>query len=249
MNPYAFRPSALALALAAAPTFAQQPSGPVAVAPVLDDVTVSSTALGLGAGDMILPYSVLAEDALVHRRAATLGETLARERGVRGSGFAPGASRPVIRGVDGPRVRVLSDGSEVMDASTMSPDHAVALEPMLARRIEILRGPSALAYGGGAVGGVVNVIDARIPTEVPGDGVDGSVELRGNSAANEAAGAFGLTAGSGNFAIHVEGAKRDGRDLRVGRGWSEGRHVEGSFNQTETGSIGASWIGERGFLG
>lgn len=198
---------------------------------------------------MILPFSVLSGDELVRSRAATLGESLEREPGVRSSGFAPGAGRPVIRGLDGPRVRVLSDGSEIMDASTISPDHAVAAEPMLLKRIEILRGPSALAYGGGATGGVVNLIDERVPTEVPTNGVEGSLELRGNTAANEAAGAFGITAGSGNFAVRAEGAKRDARDLRVGRGWDEGHKVEGSFSQSEAGSLGMSWIGDRGYLG
>lgn len=236
-------------ALGCTPAAAQSVSDAPSPTATLDPVTVSASALALGASDMIQPFSVLADDDLIRARSATLGETLAQEPGVRASNFGPGASRPVIRGLDGPRVRILSDGAEVMDASTVSPDHAVAAEPMLARRIEILRGPLALAYGGGAIGGVVNILDDRIPTEVPLDGFDGSVELRGNTAANEAAGAFGLTAGTGNFAIHAEGLRRDARDLRVGRGWDEGRHIDGSFNQSETGSLGASWIGERGFLG
>lgn len=217
--------------------------------PQLAPVTVSASALSLGLSDMILPFSVLTGEDLVRSRAATLGETLERQPGVRSSGFAPGAGRPILRGLDGPRVRVLSDGSEIMDASTVSPDHAVATEPMLLQRIEILRGPAALAYGGGATGGVVNLIDERIPTRIPVNDVEGSLELRGDTAANEAAGAFGITAGSGNFAVRAEGAKRDARDLRVGRGWDEGRKVEGSFSQSEAGSLGMSWIGERGYLG
>lgn len=217
--------------------------------PQLAPVTVSASALSLGLSDMILPFSVLDAESLLLERAATLGETLERQPGVHSSGFAPGAGRPILRGLDGPRVRVLSDGSEIMDVSTISPDHAVAAEPMLLQRIEILRGPSALAYGGGATGGVVNLIDERIPTEVPADGIEGTLELRGNTAANEAAGAFGITAGSGNFAVRAEGAKRDARDLHVGRGWDEGRKVEGSFSQSETGSLGMSWIGDRGYLG
>jgi iron complex outermembrane recepter protein len=237
--------SVLIAALASGKALAQAESP----APQLPPVTVSASALSLGLSDMILPFSVLSGDELVRSRAATLGETLEDEPGVRSSGFAPGAGRPILRGLDGPRVRVLSDGSEIMDASTVSPDHAVAAEPMLLKRVEILRGPSALAYGGGATGGVVNLIDERIPTEIPRKGVEGSLELRGNTAANEAAGAFGVTAGSGNFAVRAEGAKRDARDLRVGRGWDEGRKVEGSFSQTETGSLGLSWIGERGYLG
>lgn len=212
-------------------------------------VTVSASALALGEHDMSTPVSVLTGDALVRQRAASLGETLAAEPGIATSHFGAGSSRPVIRGMDGPRVKVLSDGSEIMDASTISPDHAVALEPMLSRQIEVLRGPSALAYGGGAVGGVVNVLDNRVPTAIPANGLEGSVELRADSVANGVVGAFEVTAGRGNFAIHAEGLQRDARDYRVGSGWDGGRRVEGSFNQTETGSLGLSWVDDRGYLG
>jgi len=215
----------------------------------LAPVTVSASALSLGSDDMSTPVSVLEGDELLRRREASLGETLEREPGIAASHFGAGASRPVIRGMDGPRVKILSDGSEIMDASTVSPDHAVALEPLLSRQIEVLRGPSALAYGGGAIGGVVNVLDDKIPTEVPQNGIEGSVELRGNTAAKEGAGAFAITGGSGHFAIHAEGLKRDARDYAVGHGWSGGGRVDGSYNETETGSVGLSWIGDRGYLG
>lgn len=230
----------LALAFGSAVAYADD----TALAPV----TVSASALALGSDQMSTPVSVLAGDELVRRRAATLGETLAGEPGIAASHFGAGASRPIIRGMDGPRVKLLSDGSEIMDASTISPDHAVAIEPMLSEQIEVLRGPSALAYGGGAIGGVVNVLDRRVPTAVPERGVEGSVELRADSVANGVAGAFEVTAGSGNLAFHAEGLKRDARDYRVGGGWDHSR-VEGSYNQTETGSLGVSWVGERGYLG
>lgn len=215
----------------------------------LDAVTVSASALAVGSDAMSTPVTVLEGDDLIQRRAATLGETLAREPGISATQFGAGASRPIIRGMDGARVKVLADGAEIMDASTISPDHAVAVEPMLSEQIEVLRGPSALAYGGGAIGGVVNVLDRKIPTAIPERGVEGSVELRGNTAAKEAAGAFEVTAGAGNFAIHAEGVKRDARDYRVGDGWAGGSRVDGSYNQTETGSVGVSWIGDRGYLG
>ncbi len=215
----------------------------------LPAVTVSASALALGSDAMSTPVTVLAGEDLVLRRDATLGETLAREPGINASPFGAGASRPVIRGMDTARVKLLSDGSEIMDASTVSPDHATVAEPMLAEQIEVLRGPSALAYGGEAIGGVVNVLDRKIPMAVPTRGVEGSIELRGNTAAREAAGAFELTAGSGNFAVHAEGLKRDARDYRVGDGWTGGRRVDGSFNETETGSLGMSWVGARGYLG
>ncbi len=235
-------PLMLSLALAFGPAVASADDT------VLAPVTVSASALALGSEQMSTPASVLAGDELVRRRTATLGETLAGEPGIAASHFGAGASRPIIRGMEGPRVKLLSDGSEIMDASTISPDHAVALEPMLSEQIEVLRGPSALAYGGGAIGGVVNVLDKRVPTVVPERGVEGSVELRTDSVANSVAGAFEVTAGTGNLAVHAEGLKRDARDYRVGSGWDHSR-VDGSYNQTETGSLGVSWVGARGYLG
>ncbi len=219
----------------------------------LPPVTVSASGLQLGANEMTTPVTVLEGDELVLRREATLGETLGSEPGITSSHFGAGASRPIIRGMDGPRVKVLSDGAELHDASTISPDHAVVSEPLLATQIEVLRGPSALVYGGGAVGGVVNVLDGKVPTAIPQKGIEGSAELRANTGAGEGAGAFSLTGGAGNLAVHVEGVARDAGDYRVGKGWAPDgeptRKVPGSFNRTDTGSVGLSWVGDRGYLG
>src|SRR5690606_27341991 len=102
--------------------------------------------------------------------------------GVRADTFGAGASRPVIRGQVSPRVEVLSDGVSLLDASEVAPDHVVTTEPLLLRRVEVLRGPATLLYGSGAVGGVVNLLDDRIPTRLP-DTAEGFVALRGNSVA------------------------------------------------------------------
>ncbi|MCC2971421.1 TonB-dependent receptor domain-containing protein [Massilia sp. IC2-476] len=212
-------------------------------------VVVSASALGVLEDDMITPVTSLSGGALVRARESTLGETLANQPGISSSHFGAGASRPVIRGMDGPRVKILSDGAEVQDASTISPDHAVGFEPVLAERIEVLRGPSALAYGGGAVGGVVNILDRKIPTRMPDKPIEGSAEVRGNSVAREKTGAFELTGGAGNIAVHAEGVKRDAGDYRVGKGWEDGKRVNGSYKETETGTVGLSWVGERGYLG
>jgi iron complex outermembrane receptor protein len=242
------RPVALAVALSWSVAAAAQDA-----APSLPDVTVSASGLQLGASDMTTPASVLEGDELVRRREATLGETLSSEPGISSSHFGAGASRPIIRGMDGPRVKVLSDGAELHDASTLSPDHAVVSEPLLATQIEVLRGPSALVHGDGAVGGVVNVLDGKVPTAVPAKGYEGSLELRANSGASEKAGVFSLTGGTGNLAVHVEGVARDAADYRVGPNWVHEDHVDrkvpGSFNRTDTGSVGISWVGERGYLG
>ena len=229
------------------------PDTPAAVdaqeAPSLGQVTISASGLNRSSADMAAPVSVLEGDDLVQRRGATLGETLDGEPGIRGSHFGAGASRPVIRGMDGPRVQVLSDGSEVQDASSVSPDHAVASEPLLARQIEVLRGPSALIHGGGVVGGVVNVLDNKIPTEAPAKGLEGSAELRANSGARGVLGAAQVTVGRGPVVLHAEGVGRNDRDYRVGSGWADGPRVDGSFNRTSTGSVGLSWVGSRGYLG
>ena len=215
----------------------------------LPEVTVSSSGLQLGVSEMTQPVSILEGDALVRRREATLGGTLEGEPGIAASHFGAGASRPVIRGMDGPRVRVLSDGSQLQDASTVSPDHAVAAEPLLATQVEVLRGPSALVYGAGAVGGVVNLLDAKVPTAVPAKGYEGTAEMRAGSAARDAAAAVSLTGGSANLAVHVEAAGRDAQDYRVGRGWTGGSRVDDSFSRTGSGSVGLSWVGSQGYLG
>lgn len=189
----------------------------------LGEVTVSTT--GMAASDMATPVQVLGEEELRLRRAATLGETLAAEPGINASHFGAGASRPVIRGMDGARVSVLSDGSELLDASTVSPDHAVTTEPLLATQMEVLRGPSALLYSAGAMGGVVNVLDGKIATTVPDKALQGSAEVQAGSAAGMAAGAFSLTgvtplgANNGSLVMHAEGAARNAGDYRVGSGW------------------------------
>lgn len=235
-------------------TYAQQSAGtPAQVAVALPTVTVSASGLQLGVNEMTTPTDVLAGDDLLWRQQGTLGETLAHEPGINSTHFGAGASRPIIRGMDGARVKVLSDGAQVQDASTVSPDHAVASEPLLATQIEVLRGPSALLYGGGAVGGVVNVMDAKVPVAIPAKGLEGSAQLRGSTAAREGAGAFSLTGGQGSLAVHVEGAVRDASDYRVGKGWiPEGQSLDkvpGSFNRTDTASVGVSWIGDRSYLG
>ncbi|WP_042428932.1 TonB-dependent receptor domain-containing protein [Comamonas granuli] len=241
--------AAWAVALLAAALGREAQAQPQQDTAALPEVTVSASGLQLGSSDMATPVSVLEGDELVRRRTGTLGETLDGEPGIHASHFGAGASRPVIRGMDGPRVQVLSDGAEVQDASTVSPDHAVVSEPLLARQVEVLRGPSALIHGGGAIGGVVNVLDSKVPTAIPQKGYEGSAELRLGSAAGEKTGAFQLTGGAGHLAVHVEGLARDAGDYRVGSGWEGGRKVPGSFNRTDAGSLGLSWVGDQGYLG
>ncbi len=216
-------------------------------AKTLAPITVSANPLGLDLNSTTLPASVLEGDALIEQRTGTLGETLKNLPGVNSDTFGGGASRPVIRGQTAPRVKVLSDGSEVMDASSISPDHAVTVEPLLAERIEVLRGPATLLYGGGAIGGVVNVVDKKIPTAVPEKGVEAEAELRGATGTKERSGAIGITAGEGQFAVRVEGMKRRTSDYDV-PDWPGGK-LEGSYSESTQGSVGMSWITPSGYVG
>ncbi len=121
---------------------------------------------------MLGGLSVLSAEDLAKELRPSIGETLARQPGVTASSFGPTASRPILRGLSGDRIRLLTDGIGSFDVSASSPDHAVSINPLTAERIEVLRGPSALLYGSSAIGGVVNVIDRRIPRAEPEGPVD-----------------------------------------------------------------------------
>lgn len=218
----------------------------------LPTIVISAHPLDRTAADIATPVSVVEHDQLASG-ATTLGQALAGQPGIHADSFGGGASRPVIRGQTAPRVKVLSDGSEVMDASAISPDHMVTVEPLLSEKIEVLRGPSTLLYGSGAIGGAINVLDNKIPTRMPENGLEGEVNLRGNTVADEKVAAAAVTVGLGEqFALHVEGVKRDANDYKV-RGYApEGeneKRVDGSYATGENASVGLSWIGERGFAG
>jgi iron complex outermembrane receptor protein len=218
--------------------------------------TVVITGNPLGKAGPTQPTSVLAGDGLLLRRGASLGETLEGLPGVASTYFGPNASRPVIRGLDGDRLRLLDNGGATVDASSLSFDHAVATDPLVSERIEVLRGPAALLYGGNATGGVVNSIDNRIP-RAPIAGLGGRAELRGGGAAQERAGALVLEGGAGALAWHADAHGRRGSDLRVplftplaeGEALAPSRRVRNSASRSEGGALGASWVGERGYLG
>ena len=161
-----------------------------------------------------LPVTILTGAELQRQAAASIGETLGSQPGIANSSFGPGVGRPVIRGQQGPRAITLQNGTLSADVSSLSPDHAVTVDPMLADSIEVLRGPSTLLYGGGAIGGVVNVVDGRIP-RAPLDGVDGAIEYRYDDASDMDSGVFRLDAGNGNIVLHLSGTTRETDDLDI----------------------------------
>ncbi len=217
-------------------------------ATVLEAVQVSALPMGEDANRSSSSFDLLEGILLFQKSEGTLGNTLNGLPGVHSDTFGGGASRPVIRGQGAPRVTVLSDGNSLFDASSISPDHAVTAEPLLSSKIEVLRGPSTLLYGGGAIGGVVNVLDNKIPTEMPLESVEGFVAGQGNTVADERAGAASLTArASEHIAIHVEGARRDANNYEV-NGFTV-PEIEGTYAESNNASVGASWIDDWGYLG
>ena len=174
------------------------------------------SAQGLKRLDVLAGTSVLAGDELQSNLSGQLGEVLAKLPGVSASGFAPGASRPILRGFSGERVRVLIDGLGTIDASNTSDDHGVAIDPLTAERIEVLRGPAVLLYGSQAIGGAVNVIDKRIPRRIPPEAlhVDGLTSFDSVNDPVQLGASVDAPLGGG-FVAHASGSWRDAGDLSV----------------------------------
>ena len=252
-----------ARAAATAPAPRAAASSPSAPAPALQPVLITGNPLR--SEGVATPSSVLSGPGLVTRRGSSLGETLSGLPGVSSSWFGPNANRPVIRGQDGDRIRLLNNAGATLDASALSFDHAVPLDPLVVERVEVLRGPAALLYGGSAIGGVVNAIDNRIPKE-PLDGPGGALELRGGGAARERAASALLEAGdappddrsgAGSNALHVDAFGRRTDDLRVprfdrpldGGGSARRDRVVNSASDARGGAIGASRVWANGYLG
>ena len=167
--------------------------------------------------DLLSGVSVLTGAALSRDMKPTIGDTLAHQPGVSATSFGPNASRPVLRGFQGERVRVLTDGIGIFDVANTSVDHAVVINPLTAERIEVLRGPSALLYGSGAIGGVVNVIDRRIPRQIPDEDFHLAANATYGSAADErSSGAAVDVPVGGRFVLHLDSSYAKSDDLDTG---------------------------------
>lgn len=205
------------IAVVTSPAAAQTTSVPASDHHVDQPDTIVITALSRNREDFLGGVSVLSGADLDAARRTSIGETLAQLPGVSATSFGPTASRPVLRGFQGDRIRVLTDGIGSFDASSSSVDHAVAINPLLAERIEVLRGPAALLYGSSAIGGVVNVLGTRIPRNVPAEPLHVEANADYGSAAEErrAAGIVDVAIG-GNFVVHLDGSYAKTDDLRTG---------------------------------
>lgn len=223
----------------------------------MEEVSVTASPLEKNRDAISQAVGILSGDELRQEAAATIGETLSNQLGVSSAGFGPGVGLPVIRGQSANRVRVMQDSIGTLDVSSASPDHAVAIEPLQAQRIEVLRGPATLRYGSGAIGGVVNVIDNRIPDKVP-DGLEGAVELRHATVNDENAGVFTLDGGAPGIAWHMDGLYRDSNDLEIeglaalnvdDASETTDGFIVNTNTQTRGGTVGISRLGEKGFIG
>lgn len=214
----------------------------------LEPFYVYSTGIKQSTARIARPVNVLTGDDLRIKVGQTLGETLQNELGVTNQSFGAGVGTPVIRGQAGPRVRVMQNSLGNNDASSLSPDHATGVDPIIAERVEVLRGPSTLLYGNGAIGGIVNVIDNRIPEAVPDKLIGGAGEQRYDSVTNESASALKLEAGKGNFAFHADGFYRDQNNTHIGGvaiDEAAARQHDPSFNAIPPGGL----INTDGFIG
>lgn len=195
-----------------------------------------------------LPMQVLAGEELVKRRQGGLGETLSGMPGVHMDSFGGGASRPVIRGQTLPRIAVLSDGMTIHDVSSISPDHAVATDPLLLDEIEVIRGPAATIYGGNALNGAINLIDGKIPKHLPKNGITGAGEIRYGAGDNEKTAVGRVTTAIGQLALHTEGMRHVADDYDVPGDY--GSHsLKDSYSRNSSTAIGASWITDQGYIG
>jgi iron complex outermembrane receptor protein len=161
-----------------------------------------------------LPIGILSGEALQEKIGNSLGDTLKNEIGVNSASFGTGVGQPIIRGQTGNRVTILQNGVGVTDASSLSPDHANSVEASLAERVEVVRGPSTLLYGSGAIGGVVNVIDNRVP-ETLVDSPEFVIQQSRNSVNNEEKTVIKLDASAGNFAFHLDAFRRDSENVDI----------------------------------
>ncbi|MEY4438568.1 MAG: hypothetical protein RIQ36_32 [Pseudomonadota bacterium] len=225
----------------------------------LDEVTI--TARNLESGSLLVPAQQLSGAALTQRQGGTLGETLDNLPGIANSSFGPNVGRPIIRGMEGDRIRILQNSGANIDVSGLSNDHAVPIDPLTTERIEVLRGPATLLYGGSAIGGVVNVIDNRIARERTfgaKGGVMGKAEVRAGGAADERSTGAMVEAGNDKFVLHVDAFDRSTKNLRVPKDMNcgdglaatpNGRRVCNSASDSKGGAVGGTLLFDRGYLG
>lgn len=241
----------LATLPAATPVLAQQQTDNEQL-PVDETLVIRANPLNKTALESAQPVNIISGDELQQLHSQTLGETLANEPGINNTHYTAGAGSPIIRGLSGPRVKITQNGLDSGDVSRGSPDHAVTTETSSAQQIEVLRGPATLLYGSGAIGGVINVVDNRIPRQ-PVYELRGNASLRTSSVDNNKQASYDIIAGNGQWAFYADAhfSRADDYDTPT-FGNDEGEtfeRVENSFVDSQGATLGLAYHGERGYLG
>ncbi len=204
--------------------------------------------------DFAQSVTILSGEELERKKSNSIGETVKYELGVNATSFAPGASRPIIRGLGSNRVRVLENGIGALDVSSLSEDHPVSIEPYFANQVEILRGPSTLRFGPGAIGGVVNIINNRIPKSLQTGPFELKAAVEHDTVSDGETAALELNGATNNFAWHFDGLTRDTNDYDID-GFANEEEPENkgrlanSDVETDNHGFGASYISDKGMIG
>lgn len=217
----------------------------------IEVIDVHATPMHLSVMESATPVSVLSGETLRRQQAATLGDTLEKLPGVQSNFHGNVASTPIIRGLSGPRVLITQNGLDVSDVSRVGPDHAVASEASTAKQIEVLRGPATLFFGSGAIGGVVNVVDQRVPTSTE---TRGEFVLETQTVNDQKLGTFNVTTGVDNIAFYADGFYRDSNDYETPVAPDiddlDGAHVVENSNEESSGfTLGTSYLFDQGYVG
>jgi iron complex outermembrane recepter protein len=208
----------------------------------ITEVRIQATPLDSSQLQSTQPITVLKGEDLNQARRSTLGETLETTPGVQSTGFGQGAGRPIIRGLDGPRVRVTENGSDTFDVSSISPDHVVASNPLAAKSIEVIRGPATLIYGGSAIGGLVNVRTGLIPNSaIKGSSANALIE---GAARGQHSYGFSAVGGKDGLNYTLGGFEKRAGDYRTPLGLQAN-----SFSRSDGVSVGTSFVGSKGMIG
>ena len=222
----------------------------------IEVIDIEATPIHMSAMESASPVSVLSGEQLRRQQAATLGDSLEKLPGVNTNFHAKVASTPIIRGLSGPRVLITQNGLDVSDVSRVGPDHSVASEASTAQQIEVLRGPATLFYGSGAIGGVVNVVDNRVPTDST---TRGEWNVEHNSVDNQKVASFNATTGADSFAFYADAFWREADDYEIPvaaelahdghEEHSDDYIVANSHEESDGFTLGTSYLFDQGFVG
>ena len=231
----------------------------------LIEIPVTANPLNLSSDQLANPVQIFSGTELQNRKNSSLGSVLDGVPGISNNSWGDSVGQPVIRGMDSNRIKILNNGMEIKDVSNMSGDHAVAIDTLSSEQIEVIRGPASIIYGGGAVGGIINIIDHRIHSEYI-DGVLGKYDQSFGGANNQSSTAFSVDYGhNDNLMFHLDGYKRDSKNLNI-PGFSVSKRLvesdseftrdkygkdtlQSSDNKSGGGSLGVSHFFDDGYTG